>query len=139
MLRRVMSAIVTAILASTGVVLATGAPALAQLGQCRNPYVSGQWYAYPCIQRQIVNGEYQYRASSHLVSYPSNCSTFRAIITFPDGTNYISTGAWSCTYQHISTVWAAFPGQTATGAKGKLVAYNSSGAPILTLLSGAVY
>jgi hypothetical protein len=138
MLRKVMSAVVTAILASIGLVTVTSAPALAA-DNCRTTYTVGQWNAYPCVYREIVAGEYQYYASAHLTSYPSNCSTFRAILTFPDGTNYISTGAWACSKHHIWTVNAAFPGQTATGAKGKLVAYNSSGSPILTLLSPTVY
>ena len=137
-MRRVVSAVVTAVLASIGVVVVTGTPAWA-ISDCRTPYTSGSWNATPCIERRIVNGAYQYRAAGNMTTFPSNCSTYRAYITEPDGTNYWSTGAWSCTHPYIETVWASFLGGTATGAKARLVAYNSSGAQILNLLSPAVY
>jgi hypothetical protein len=138
-MRRVVSAVVTAVLASIGVLVVTGTPALAVDPVCRVPYTTGSWDAAPCVERRYTENGYQYRAYANLESYPSNCSTFRAILTFPDGSNYISTGAWACSKRFIQTEWAAFPGQTTSGARGKLAAYNSSSAQILSIQSPVLY
>ncbi len=134
-IRRMVSAVVTAVLASIGMVAITGTPALAADPVCRDWYEAGGWKATPCIARRYTENGFQYQATGHMHLFPSNCSTYRAIITFPDGTNYISTGAWNCIFTPIVTVWAAFPGQQTSGARAKLVAYNSSGAQILSIQS----
>ncbi|MBG0567649.1 hypothetical protein [Actinoplanes aureus] len=91
------------------------------------------------MSREIVNGAYEYKASGTLADYPSNCSTFRVYLTYPNGTRRWSTSAWSCSKKSIETVWVRFPGETSTGAKAEIVAYNSSGTPILDLFSGVLY
>ncbi|WP_250007556.1 hypothetical protein [Actinoplanes sp. M2I2] len=133
--RKLASLAIATLAITAGSLVATTVPASAA-GTCRTVYSTAAWRVQPCVYGYYYSAAHGYAltgANAKVERKPAGCATYRVYLVDANNVQRFSTSARPCVVG-LSKPVEVWNGEFGGGnVMARFIAYNSSGATILTL------